>query len=247
MTAPASFETADDNLAQMLDSLSGADNYLDLIVQLLDSHLQAPILEVGAGHGDLTERLAHTGPVHATDLSERCLRILSDKFQTDESITVGSLDITTPFPCADEYADGTYGSTVMVNVLEHIEDDVDALRLLAKTVTPGGTVVVFVPAFDFLYGKFDEQIGHHRRYRVASLRSTFEQAGLEPVDLRYVNLPGWFAWLLTVKLLGLQPTGGALVKMYDSLVIPIVRAIETRWRPPFGQSVIGVARVPRNG
>ncbi len=230
----------------MLESLSQADNYLDLIVDLLDSHLQGPILEVGAGHGDLTERLAQRAPVHATDLSPRCLKILRQKFSRDSSVTVGTLDITSPFPETEEYADNSYGSTVMINVLEHIDDHVEALRLLAGAVRPGGTIIVFVPAFEFLYGDFDRQIGHHRRYRTESLESAFEDAGLEPVDLRYVNMPGWFAWLLAVRLFGMQPTDGVLVKVYDRVVIPVVRAIETRWRPPFGQSVIGVARVPRS-
>ncbi len=245
--SPVGVETADENLAEMLDSLSGAENYLDLILTFLGPHLRGPILEVGAGHGDLTARFAQFGHVHATDISDRCLDRLRTRFADEERVTVGTLDITSPpsdnggragVPLAD-----SFGSAVLVNVLEHLADDVAALARLGELVRPAGNVVIFVPAFAALYGRFDALIGHHRRYRKSSLDAVFRSAGLETVELRYVNLPGWFTWLLAVRLLRIVPSAGPMVTAYDRLVIPAVSAIETRVPMPFGQSLIGIARV----
>lgn len=244
---PAAPHEADENLAEMLDSLSGADNYLDFLTSLIQPHLQGRVLEVGAGHGDLTERLATSHAVHATDISDRCLARLADMFADNDAVTVDYLDLSAPLPAAEQFSDRSFGSVVMVNVLEHLEDEQAVLERLHRLLVPGGSLIVFVPAFDVLYGRFDRLIGHQRRYRRDGLDKAFERAGFRTVDGRYVNLPGWFAWLVTVRLLGLLPTGGRLVKLYDRLVIPLVRSIESRVKPPFGQSVLGIARATEQG
>lgn len=241
---PAGFDEADTNLAEMLDSLSGADNYLDFIVELMAPHLQGPLLEVGAGLGDLTGRLAEHHEVVATDVSTRCLDALHDQFDDEPRISVATYDALAGGRAPGQPAEG-FGSVVMSNVLEHLPDDEAVLRSLAETLRPGGTVVIFVPAFELLYGKFDKMIGHHRRYRRKGLEEVFRAAGLEPVKVRYVNLPGWFAWLLTVRILGQIPTDPRAVKIYDRTVVPVLRRVETRFAPPFGQSVLGVARTPK--
>ncbi len=240
---PAGFSEADENLAEMLDSLSGASNYLEFIVELMSPHLSGPILEIGSGLGDLTGRLSTQHPVTATDVSERCLDHLTAQFEGDDSVSVKRYDAIAGGPVEGQPPEG-FGSAVMSNVLEHFADDVAVLSQLRQVVRPGGTIVVFVPAFEALYGDFDQKIGHHRRYTKRRLEKSFEASGLADSELRYVNLPGWFAWLLTVRLMGMTPTGDGLVGAYDRFVIPLVRAVETRVSPPFGQSVLGIATVP---
>ncbi len=240
--APVAFEEADTNLAGMLDSLSGADNYLDFLVDLMSPHLASPVLEIGAGLGDLSVRYAALGhEVVATDISERCLEHLRLELR-DQLRLVAPYDVMTAGPAPGRPDEG-FGSAVLSNVLEHLPDDVAALGNLAANLRPGGTIVVFVPAFEALYGRFDHMIGHHRRYRTRMLAEAFEAAGLETVVNRYVNLPGWFAWLLTVRLLGKIPTDERAVRTYDRLVVPTLRKVETKFAPPFGQSILGVARV----
>lgn len=237
---PAPFHEADENLADMLDSLAGAENYLDFILDLMTPHLGKNVLEVGAGLGDLTGRLGTGRDVIATDVSERCLAHLHAQFDSEANIRVETYDAIAGGPVPGQPVGG-FDSIVLANVLEHLEDDSLVLKNLGKLLAPGGSIVIFVPAFDFLYGKFDAQIGHHRRYRTRSLEDAFSGAGLTTTSTRYVNLPGWFAWLLTVRVLGMSPTSERTVKIYDRLVIPTLRKVETRFAPPFGQSVLGVA------
>ena len=236
---PAKFKEADESLEDMLDSLSGADNYVAYIDDLCQPHFSGRILEVGAGNGDLTERFGKDHRVTATDISDRLLGHLRGRFSGHERIEVKSYDALADDAVEGEVS-GVFGSAVMINVLEHLDDDVDALRRIADQLAPGGTLIVFVPAFEFLYSDFDRSIGHHRRYRRSTLDQAFTDAGLRPLGARYVNLPGWFAWLLMVRLAGRPPTNPKIVKLYDRTVIPLLRRLEQRITPPFGQSVFGV-------
>jgi SAM-dependent methyltransferase len=236
-------EDPDAALAEMLDSLSAADNYLDLIDQLTRPHLDGTVLEVGAGMGDLTERVSRSHPVVTTDVSPRWLAELEGRFEGHHGVRVATYDAIAGGEVSGGPSEG-FGSALLVNVLEHLPNDVDSLSHLGRLVAPGGTIVTFVPAFDLLYGHFDRTVGHYRRYRKASLTETFTAAGLEPRLVRYVNLPGWFSWLLVVRVARLNPSRGSLVKAYDRLVVPMVRVVESRLAPPFGQSLLGVAEVP---
>jgi hypothetical protein len=133
---------------------------------------------------------------------------------------------------------------VAINLLEHIEEDVRALEAMASTVVPGGNVVLLVPGYPSLYGEFDRAVGHVRRYTPATLRRAVEAAGLQVTTLKPVNLLGGVAWWVAVRMGGRARPTPAVVRLYDRLVVPLVRASERRFDPPFGQSLLCVARVP---
>jgi SAM-dependent methyltransferase len=133
---------------------------------------------------------------------------------------------------------------VAINVLEHIPDDAAAVRSFAGLLRPGGRVVLWVPAFEGLMSAYDRRVGHQRRYRLDSLRTVLEGAGLEVERLHYVNSLGLVAWFVMMRLLGGQPQAGPALRFWDRFVIPVLRRVESRVRPPFGQSVFAVARRP---
>jgi SAM-dependent methyltransferase len=232
----ADFSAADAELAATLDNLDGADNYAGWIFELIEPHLGAEVLEIGAGHGTFTEMLAGTAKrVVASDLSERCVSRLRERFLGAESVEIlhGSVDAAV--------AHGPFDSVILINVLEHIEDDDGALAELRQLLRPGGRVVLWVPAFSLLYSDFDRRIGHYRRYRRPGLRTQLRDAGYEVRDIRYVNAVGAVAWLLLARLLRRTPTHGTPVKVFDRYFVPLLKRLERRWHPPFGQSVLAVA------
>jgi hypothetical protein len=103
-------------------------------------------------------------------------------------------------------------------------------------------VVLIVPAFPSAMGRFDRAIGHERRYTRASLEAALRAAGLAVEELRYVNPIGLLSWYLGVRALGMTPRDGAALRAYDRVVVPVSRWTERLVRPPFGQSVLAVAR-----
>ena len=233
---PISSDVVDSTLASTLDVLDDAKNYLAWIVELAEPNLDGPILEVGAGHGTFTRELGRFGPVTAVEPSVHASSLLRKRFAEVENVTVMAGTV------ADVTDAEGFGSAVMINVLEHIDDDLGVLEQIRSRLRPDGRLVIWVPAFRLLYSDFDRELGHHRRYRRAELEQLVADAGFDVLESRYVNLPGWFSWLLITRIFKRRPTAGPLVSLFDRVVVPMVRAVESRFVPPFGQSVFLVGR-----
>jgi SAM-dependent methyltransferase len=222
--------------SEVLDDLAEAENYRRWLVALAQPWLGSRVIEVGSGNGDYAaEYLAAGCEVTATELDDTRLQFLRERFASDPRVTVRSLGLPT-----DETGDHT--AAVAFNVIEHIADDVGALRSLGQLVGPDGHVIVFVPAFEVAMSDFDREVGHVRRYTRRSLSATFERAGLELDTIRYVNSLGLVAWIVGMRLLRRRPEAGDALRRWDSMVIPRLQRLEQRREPPFGQSLFAVGR-----
>jgi SAM-dependent methyltransferase len=222
-----------------LEVMADAVRYRRYLLDLFEPHFGRTVLEVGSGLGDLASELRGYDRLTVTDVDPICLVELGKRFSGRSEIQVKRFDLREPG------SDETPVETVLaVNVLEHIVDDDRALRRMAATVVPGGNVILFVPAYPSLYGPHDRAAGHVRRYVPKTLAAVVVDAGLEVEVLRPVNFLGGIAWWLAVRMGGCSSPRVGLVRLYDRLVVPLVRLMERRWHPPFGQSIICVARVP---
>jgi SAM-dependent methyltransferase len=225
--------------ADVLEALTEARNYNAWITSIMEPFLGDDPIELGSGLGDQAQLFLERGARRLTvsDLDTNRVAGLKLRFAGDPRVAVRHLDLTAA-------PTGDHSAALTVNVLEHIEDDLEALRGGARLVRPGGAVVVFTPAFEFAMSRFDREIGHYRRYTKAKLRERFTEAGLRPEKVHYVNAPGLIAWVSMMRLLSRRPQAGRALRAWDSGVIPLTRRLESRIRPPFGQSVFGVGRVP---
>ena len=223
----------------VLEDLVEAKNYRRWLVDLALPHLGDDPLEVGSGLGHYASDWAAAGVTQwtASEADAERLRALQDRFAGDPVVRVRVL--TVPI---DEEAQ--HSAVVAYNVLEHIPDDVGALRTFAQLLRPGGRVILVVPAFPSAMCEFDRAIGHQRRYRRRTLRAAAEQAGLTVEVLHHVNVIGLIAWYVHVKALRTPPRAGLSLMLFDRLVVPVLRRIEARVPPPFGQSLFLVARKP---
>ena len=200
------------------------------------------VLEVGAGLGEFASQFRGLERLVVTDLDPAAVAQMAKRFEAQPEVEARQLDLSAELPAIDPVA-----SVVAVNVLEHIEDDSGALRSLAKLVQPGGNVVLWVPGYMQLYGEFDRLVGHVRRYTPDTLRSAIRSAGLDCAYVRPVNMLGAMAWWLAVRRGGVEKPNPKLVGIYDRFVVPVTKTLEARVRPPFGQSVLAVATLPRVG
>jgi SAM-dependent methyltransferase len=224
---------------RVLEALQGAENYNRWLAELTRPHLGDDPVELGSGLGGNAALWLDAGVPRVTvsEVEAVALERLERRFAGDRRVTVARIDLASPEPAA-------HSSCVALNVLEHIEDDIGALRGAARLVRPGGAVVMFVPACEFAAGRFDRAIGHHRRYTRRTIEHAYHRAGLAVASARYVNAPGLLAWFVSVRLLGQTPRDGALLRAWDRGVIPLVRRGERRFSPPFGQSVLAVGHRP---
>jgi SAM-dependent methyltransferase len=130
------------------------------------------------------------------------------------------------------------------NVLEHVPDHQTAVRNMVEIVQPGGHVLLFVPAFRWLYNDLDRLAGHQRRYMMQDLvRLAPPNAKIR--RLEYFNpaavLPWWLNGRVTHRSLE-TPLVNSQVAFFDRYVLPISRAVTPLTRKWFGQSIVCVLR-----
>jgi SAM-dependent methyltransferase len=220
-----------------LEALTEAKNYNAWVASLVAPYLGDHPIEIGSGIGTYGDLWLDAGLPRLTvsDVEPVMVDRLRGRYADDSRVTVLELDLLEAPPAQ-------HSAVVALNVLEHIEDDVAGLRAAARLLHPGGAVVVFVPAFQFAMSRFDRAVGHYRRYTADSLRTTYEEAGLAPENIHYVNAPGLLAWTIGMRLLRMTPGEGVVLRSWDRTVVPAARRIEARWHPPFGQSLLAVGR-----
>ena len=217
-----------------LEALGAADNYNSAIEDLIRAIPGATgrVLDVGAGTGEFSRRLRDGGAQVTCVEPDPALRglLVGSGFVAHASIE----DAIAPFDLI-----------TMVNVLEHIEADVEALRQLRSRLSPDGRIFVFVPSLQVLYSRFDRAIGHHRRYSRAALREALEQAGFVVDSLRSfdsLGIPTALAFRLTRQV---QPSRRA-VRLYDRWAFPFSHRVDRLLGAVAGKNVYATASTPRN-
>ncbi|MBC7372504.1 MAG: class I SAM-dependent methyltransferase [Frankiales bacterium] len=222
--------------SEILEDLVEARNYRRWLVDLALPHLGEDPLEVGSGLGHYAADWAAAGVPRwtASEADHGRLAALRRRFAGDPVVRVRELSV----PICET---AEHSAVVAYNVLEHIPDDVEALRAFAGLLRPGGRVVLVVPAFPSAMSRFDLAIGHQRRYRRRTLRAAAEAAGLRVEVLHHDNVIGLAGWYIAVKALRGRPKAGLLLTAYDRGIVPWLRKVEARNAPPFGQSLFLVA------
>ncbi|MFV2178315.1 class I SAM-dependent methyltransferase [Actinomadura sp. LOL_016] len=218
-----------------------ARNYRKYEYDTVAPHVGRSMLEVGSGLGHFSEQFAgRLDYLVVSDNDPYCVGELRERYEGNDDVEV--IDLALP---AEIEIRQKVDTVVMMNVLEHIKDDVQALRDLAAVTLPGGRIVIWVPGYMQLYGDFDRKVGHVTRYTPATLGKSVREAGLVPEVLKPINFLGGIAWWFAVRRGGAGYPDPKLVKIYDRTVVPFTRTIERFVKPPFGQTVLCVARVPK--
>src|SRR6266487_5895785 len=221
-----------------LEVLTEAKNYNRWIAENFYASIQAPLLEFGAGIGNMSELLSAYTPLCVTDTDARMLAHLEDKFSQINAVSVQFLDITQPPP---EHLVERFQTVIGINVLEHVEDDQKALFHLGHVLKPSGRLLLLVPAKKWAYTDLDKQLGHFRRYEKKELGEKLVKASFQLEKLYFFNIIGLMSWILRDKI---QSSGGLRpyqVSLFDTIV-PILKRVESKVRMPLGISLIAIAR-----
>lgn len=195
------------------------------------------VLEVGGGLGSLSRSLLDRERLVILDYDAVCAARLTESFAATPNVRVLQGDIADPRsvePLGGERLD----TAICVNVLEHVEDDRAALANMRRALSPGGRLVLLVPAHPSLYGTLDKLVGHHRRYTRAEALEKVRGAGFTIERSRYFNSVGALGRFLIGRVARQQSTGKGQVLFYDRFVVPVLRPLERVIPPPFGQSLI---------
>jgi SAM-dependent methyltransferase len=224
-----------------LEALSQGDNYYAWIRRMLGPRLRGRVVEVGAGRGTFSERLLALDTVNELILIEPDATMHADlerRFGSDARVT------THKGYFGNHELGGPVDAIVLVNVLEHIEDDAALVAAAWRELAPGGALLLFVPAGPWLFGSLDRAFEHFRRYERSGLTQLLTAGGMEVENIHYVNAPGMLAWFVAGRVVRVKTVSPGQMKLYDRLVIPLVSRLESILRPPCGQSLVAISVKP---
>ena len=228
--------------ADDLETMSEARRYQAHVFELLRPHIGSSVLEVGCGIGTTSLQLAEIAErLVCIEPNMNCVSRARAALDGNPKI---SLRICHLEECdREELVRQRFDTVVCVNVLDHIEDDIRALRLFRELVAPThGRVLIFVPAVPAAYGPLDAALGHHRRYVKRTLRAAFDKAGLDLITLRYTNPIGLVGWMYNAHVSGAIEHTSGQVKLFEQLVAPWALPLDRLLPPPIGLSLFAVGR-----
>jgi ubiquinone/menaquinone biosynthesis C-methylase UbiE len=188
-----------DELTSFHEESAGSAHFIDRAsrqraLDQLDQHVktEAPVLlEIGCSSGfmlhDIRQRLPHARLI-GSDYVRGPLEQLAERMPDVPLLQFNLVDCPLP--------DDSVDALVLLNVLEHIEDDAAAVRQLYRILRPGGIAVIEVPAGPNLYDVYDKLLLHFRRYSSKALRHLIRGAGFRVVDQSHIGFfmyPGFWA------------------------------------------------------
>ncbi len=199
------------------------------------------LLDIGCGTGANLESLGRFRDAWGLDHSEPALECCTRRGLT--RLVRGSAG---KLPLEDD----TFELACLLDIIEHLPDDMAALAEAYRVLTPGGCLLVTVPAYPLLWGSHDRAMGHIRRYRKTDLAHMLRGSGFELVRLtHFMGL--LFPLLLPVRLLQKRLGSDTRTISYDlpdplnrllMRITDIERRLLDRLDMPFGTSLVAVCR-----
>jgi 2-polyprenyl-3-methyl-5-hydroxy-6-metoxy-1,4-benzoquinol methylase len=239
---PASIST--DTVVQdfWLHNLLEADGITEWVVDEISPWLGSQVLEVGCGIGTYTVKFAaKSQKVTAIDMEQVFAEETARRVASLANVQVIAGDVTNASdPLLNREG---FDSVVLLDVLEHIEFDVDLLTRLRSKLKVGGHLIVKVPAMPSLYSPMDAAIGHWRRYDKRGLVSTIRRAGFEAVDVWSFNALAILGWWWNGRIVKRTAPPAGQIALFNSLT-PIIRRFDKLARLICGSSLIAIGQRP---
>lgn len=207
---------------------------------------EASILEIGCGTGHNLGMLGRYGELDAVELDDDARALASTRL--GRPVRAGKLP-----EIADEIGK-TFDLVTLLDVLEHIPGDSQALAAIVRLMKPDGKLLLTIPANPWMWSAHDTVHHHHRRYRKRDISRLAREAGLEIDLLSHFNsllYPPIAAVRLLGKLIGKEESDDRMPAVLVNRLLSGLFGFESRLigkvRFPFGVSLVAILRRPRAG
>jgi len=199
------------------------------------------ILDVGCGTGANLKMLAVYGQAAGVDISPQAVEFCRERGLS--SVKLGAIEHL-------PYESNSFELVTALDVIEHLDDDVAGLREMRRVLRTDGRLLVFVPAFMFLWGVQDDVSNHRRRYTLPQLLKAVEAAGFSIEWSSYANISFFLPVLLVrsvMRWVGLSAATeyGINIPLLNGLfsrLFAAERFVLKRGKLPFGVSAVCIAR-----
>ncbi len=228
------------DMFKTLSVMRGSNRYNAWLYSSIKDHLQGVVLDIGSGLGEIARHFKEQciEEVILSDRDPLMLNALGTARFPLKKYRVLALDIADP-KAVNGHPGGIADTVTCINVLEHIPQDIIALKHMKHFLKKGGKIVLFVPALPVIYGSLDRLVDHHRRYTKRTLGEIIEKAGFIIKEGYYMNMFGIMTWFLAGQVLRQKEFHKEACHMLDKIV-PSLRTLESLGSPPLGQSLIMV-------
>lgn len=229
----------------ILEVIGKADRFNSWMYHTILPHVSGITLEIGSGIGNISKYFIRDGyEISLSDSDEHYIEILRHKFLHYPNVKdIIAIDLLHPQfeVCYSKYH-SHFDSVFLLNVLEHVENDSQAIRNCKFLLKPSGRLTLLTPAYNQLFSKLDRALGHHRRYTAKSLRKVISITGMNYESSYYFNFLGILGWLYG-KLRGFKTIPSGEMNVFNHIV-PLGKILDRIFFRKAGLSVIATARKP---
>ena len=226
-----------------LKIIANLPNYPKWIYSNIKPFIGKRILEVGAGVGLFTNLIIDKELIVAIDISNQFVEIMKNKFRRKNNLIIHQYDISNPKTL--DLTIMNFDTVICLNVLEHIDNDISALANIFNILSPGGNLILMVPAINILYGSMDKKCGHYRRYGNNELISILTKTDFIIQNSFYMNLIGILGWYINFKIIRKTSLPENQLRLFNFL-IPFYSKFENLFHFPIGMSLICIGKKPSN-
>ena len=216
-----------------LEIMSELKNYNDFVNKIMLKFIKTgPVLDFGSGFGIFCKFLNTSGfQCHGLEIDKEALS-QSKKNKIKTFTDLSEIDILYPV-------------ITSLNVLEHIDDDENAIKEITKKMEKDGLLILYVPASMKAWSQMDIDAGHYRRYEKKEILKKLENNNLKVVHFSFKDCAGWLI-LVIFRFLKIKPIfNKKLLILYDKLFFPFLKYIDLIGGRFFGKNIFVVAKLSK--
>ena len=210
-------------------------NFRNYQLQLIKKFIKGYVAEVGPGNGmNASSYIKYPKKIDLYEPTRKLYLQLKKSFKKNNKVSTYNKKFITQKE--------KYDSVLYLDVLEHIKDDKNEIIKAIKSIKKGGYLIINVPAYSHLYSKFDNDVGHHKRYEKKDIRIILKGLEFKKVDLTYYDSIGYMLSLLS-KLTSsdYKKRFEQKIKVWDFL-IPLSKKIDYLINNLFGKSLLVILK-----
>ena len=195
-----------------LNFFDNAKNFRLYQLQLIRKFLNGYIAEVGPGNGKNLKYYKNIPiKIDLFEPSKKLYKNLKKTFKKNKKINFYNKNFN--------YTSNKYNAILYLDVLEHIKDDAQEIKLAFRSLKRGGFLIINVPAFNFLYSQFDKDVGHYRRYSKKEIMKLFFKLDFKIVSFIYYDVIGYCLSLLSkILIINYKTNFEKKIKLWNSLI-----------------------------